>query len=87
MGSPTAKAALEGLRSEEVLVVMDGLIAQMRKDSNWERTRSDFRGAVMAADRSQEAAIQLARFVRSLQLAKMPGWMATMLKRRSWWEE
>ena len=86
MGSPTAKAALEELRSEEVMVVMDGLIAQMRKDPNWERARSDFRGAVMTAERSEEAAIQLARFVRSLQLAKLPGWMSTMVKHRTWWQ-
>ena len=87
VSSPAGKAALDALRPEELVVVMDALIGDMRKNSTWTRTRSDFRGAVMTADRSEDAAVQLSRFVRSLQLPKMPGWMATMLKGRSWWQE
>ena len=87
VSSPAGKAALDALRPEELVVVMDALIGDMRKNSAWNRTRSDFRGAVMTADRSEDAAVQLSRFVRSLQLPKMPGWMTTMLKGRSWWQE
>ena len=87
IASPSAKSALDKLRGEDLVVVMDALITQMRKDSNWNRARSDFRGAVMTADRSDDAAVQLSRFVRSLQLVKIPGWMTTMLKGRSWWQE
>ena len=87
VSSPAGKAALDALRPEELVVVMDALIGDMRKNSTWNRTRSDFRGAVMTADRSEDAAVQLSRFVRSLQLPKMPGWMATMLEGRSWWQE
>lgn len=87
ISSPAGKSALDNLRSEDFIVVMDTLISQMRKDSNWSRARRDFRGAVMTADRSKDAALQLSRFVRSLQLPKMPGWMTIMLKNRSWWQQ
>ncbi len=87
ISSPTGKSAIENLRSEELAVVMDGLISQMRKDSNWSRPRSEFRGAVMVADRSDSAALLLSKFVRSLQLPKIPGWMTTMLKNRPWWQQ
>ena len=86
LASPTAKAALDSLRGVDVVVVMNELITHMRRDPNWNRARSDFRGAVLVADRSEEAAIQLVSFVRSLQLAKLPGWMATMLKSHAWWQ-
>ena len=87
ISSPAGKAALDALRPEDLVLVMDALIGDMRKNSAWNRARSDFRGSVMTADRSEDAAVQLSRFVRSLQFPKLPGWMATMLKGRSWWQE
>lgn len=87
ISSPAAKSALDALGPEDLLQVMDGIVDGMRKNANWERARSDFRGAVITAGRSEEAATQLSRFIRSLQLPKMPGWMATMLKNKSWWQQ
>ena len=87
MSSPAAKAALDNLRSEDFTVVVDALISRMRKNANWNKARSDFRGAVMTADRSEDAASVLSRFVRSLQFPTMPGWMAVMLKNKSWWQK
>ena len=87
VSSQVGKSALDNLRSEENLVVMDALIVKMRNDSDWRRPRKDFRGAVMTADRSADAALQLKRYVKSLQFEKLPGWMNIMLKEKSWWQE
>ena len=50
---------------------MDALIVKMRNDSDWSRSRKDFRGAVMTAERSADAALQLKRYVKSLQFQKI----------------
>lgn len=87
ISSPAAKSSLDSLKAEEFEPVMEALISEMRKDSEWRRARADFRGAVITANRSQAAADILSRFIRSLQLVKIPGWMSTMLKNTTWWKD
>lgn len=87
ISSPAGKSALDTLSTEEFPLAMELIIAEMRKNSDWNRARADFRGALMTADRSVEAATLLARFIRSLQLPSYPGWMRTMLKGAKWWSE
>ncbi|WP_143570342.1 hypothetical protein [Thalassovita mediterranea] len=87
INSPSAKTALATLSGSEFLPVMEAIIEEMRKDTNWKRTRSEFRGAVLVADRSEEAAAALVRFFKSLQLEKTPAWVSTMVKDKTWWNE
>lgn len=86
ISSQAGKAVLDALGPDDGVMVMEALISEMRKDSNWARTRPDFRGALMMAQRSPAAAQLLARFIRSLQLERQPAWMSTMLKGEIWWE-
>lgn len=87
ISSPAGKSALDTLSTEEFPLAMEAIIAEMRKNSDWNRARSDFRGALITASRSDEAATLLVRFIRSLQLPAYPGWMRTMLKGAAWWSE
>jgi hypothetical protein len=64
---------------------MDQVISEMRRNPAWEKVRPDFRGAVLLARASPEAAKALSRFLRSLP--KRPPWMGTMLKSEAWFEE
>lgn len=87
INSPSAKSALAALSVPEFPRVMETIIEAMRKDTNWKRSRSDFRGAVMVADKSDEAAAALVRFFKSLQFDKTPAWISTMVKDKTWWNE
>ena len=87
IGSPAAKAALDSLAPTELVPAMEATVDAMRKNSDWTRMRADFRGATLLADRSESAAAILVRFFRSLQLAKTPGWVSTMVNDKPWWED
>ena len=81
-GAANAIAALDG--GERVLV-MEQLVGEIRKNATWDKVRSDFRGAVLLARSSPDAAKIFARFIRSLP--KRPPWMNTLLKDDDWFEE
>lgn len=72
---------------DDLPVVMEAIIAEMRKNSDWSRIRPDFRGAFMVAQQSADSGALLMRFIRSLQLPKYPGWLSTTVKGAKWWEE
>ena len=87
VNSPTAKTVLSKLEASEFLPVMESIIDEMRKNANWRRARTDFRGAVLVADKSNEAAAALVRYFKSLQLDRTPSWISTMTKDKVWWKE
>jgi len=64
---------------------MEALVAEIRKDAEWTRVRSDIRGAVLLARASNEAAKVITRFIRSLP--SQPPWLRSMLKDETWFEE
>lgn len=80
VSSQAARNAIKAVPSEEMVPVMEAIISEMRKNSDWSRARSDFRGAFVLAQHSPDAAALLARFVRSLQLQRNPAWLSAMLK-------
>ena len=85
IASPTARGALDAVPAAEHVPLMEAMIAEMRKNSDWSRARPDFRGATLVAERSSQAGALLARFIRSLQLSRLPAWMSTMIKDAGWW--
>ncbi|KQY26155.1 NTPase KAP [Caulobacter sp. Root487D2Y] len=86
ISSPAAREALDAVPPNEYVAVIEAVIAEMRKNSDWGRPRTDFRGATLVATRSPEAGSLLARFIRSLQLSRPPAWMSTMIKDADWWK-
>jgi hypothetical protein len=64
---------------------MEQLVGEMRKNAAWDKVRPDFRGALLLARNSAEAAKILARFIRALP--KRPAWMNAHIKDDDWVEE
>ncbi len=84
--SPAARAALAAVDPTEHVPIMDVLVRDMRRDTDWSRARRDFTGATVLADTSPEAAAVLMRFISSLGLPKRPAWMSSLLKDKPWSE-
>jgi hypothetical protein len=81
-----AREALTGIDSSEHILIMEALLAEMRRNADWSRARSDFRGAVILADNTPATAVLLMRFIRSLSLDRIPPWMSTMVRDKTWFE-
>lgn len=77
--SATSRAALEDIDPSETGEAMDEIITAMKRDPDWSRIRSDFRGAYLLAKHDQTAHDKLVSFIRTLP-GKRPRWMVTMMK-------
>jgi hypothetical protein len=86
LSSVAAREALTGIDSSEHVPIMEALLTEMRRNTDWSRARSDFRGAVILADSSPATGVVLTRFIRSLSLDRIPPWMSTMVRDKSWFE-
>jgi predicted KAP-like P-loop ATPase len=85
ISSRAASDAIASLEADEPIAVMEQLIGEMRKNSAWEKVRSDFRGSLLLARHSNNAAKLLGRFLRSLP--RQPAWMLSVLKDDAWHRE
>jgi predicted KAP-like P-loop ATPase len=83
LASRAAANAIAGLSAGQDIMVMEGLVAELRKNPDWAKTRSDLRGAVLLSRSSPEAAKILSRFIRTVP--DHPPWMRTMLKDETWY--
>lgn len=86
VSSVTARKALEGIDVSEHGLIMDRLIAEMRRNGEWSRARSDFRGAIILADVAPSTGIALMRFISSLPFERMPPWIGTLVRDKPWFE-
>ena len=82
--SPAARQAIASVPSGEHGLLMHALIAEMRRSPDWGRPRGDFRGALVLAEVSPSTAEALGRFIRTLDLPKLPRWLSAMIKDRAW---
>jgi predicted KAP-like P-loop ATPase len=85
ISSKGAAEAIAGLDSAEHILVMEQLVAEMRKNPVWDKVRPDFRGALLLARSSADAAKIFSRFIRSLP--HRPLWMKAHIKDEDWFEE
>ena len=84
MSSRAATLAIGTLEGAERIAAMEQLISEMRKNPEWSKIRSDFRGAVLLARNSPEGGKVLGRFVRALP--ERPTWMNPLIKDDAWVE-
>jgi predicted KAP-like P-loop ATPase len=82
VSSQAAAEAAASIKVSERAHAMDELVAAMRKDTDWSKARPDFRGAIILANASAEAATILNRFIRSIK--GRPKWMKAMLDNQDW---
>lgn len=85
VSSVVAKEAVAALDPAEHVTVMDQLVSEMRKNSDWEKTRPDVRGAVVLARASASAGAVFSRFI--VALPKRPKWLNALIKDESWFSE
>lgn len=84
VSSTAAADAAAGIDPAEAVAAMDEMIAEMRKNADWSKLRSDVRGAVVLARTWPDAAAQLSRYIRSL--TQRPKWLETLIKNETWVE-
>ncbi|WP_417425943.1 KAP family P-loop NTPase fold protein [Hoeflea sp.] len=77
--SAASKAALGDIAPSEIGEAMDEIIATMKRNPDWNRIRSDFRGAYLLAKHDQAAHEKLVNFIGTLP-GKRPRWMVAMMK-------
>jgi predicted KAP-like P-loop ATPase len=82
ISSQVASEAAASIKVSERAHAMDELVAAMRKDSDWSKARADFRGAIILAKASADAATILNRFIKSIK--GRPKWMNAMLDNQDW---
>lgn len=80
LNSMASKAALEDIQAPETGEAMDEMIATMKRDPDWSRIRSDFRGAYLLAKRDPIAEEKLVNFIGTIP-GKQPRWMQAMMKK------
>ncbi|MGI3899891.1 MAG: KAP family P-loop NTPase fold protein [Janthinobacterium lividum] len=82
--SQAARAAIATVDGGEHSALMDALIGEMRRKTDWSRPRSDFRGALVLAEVSAPTGEALGRFVRTLEMQRPPRWMTTLMAGKPW---
>lgn len=85
LASAAARDAVKLVDPSEHMAMMDALIAEMRKNSDWTKNRNDFRGAVVLARLVPATGPALSRFIKSL--LDRPRWTSAMIKDEDWFEE
>lgn len=82
ISSKGAVDAIGTLDATERVMAMEQILREMQKDPTWDKSRNDFRGALLLARSAPEAAKALVRFVKTLP--KQPPWMAAILRNETW---
>ncbi|RWX35239.1 KAP family P-loop NTPase fold protein [Rhizobium leguminosarum] len=77
--SAASKTAIEEIEASGIGEAMDEMIATMKRDPDWTRIRSDFRGAYLLAKHDSLAHEKLVGFIRTLP-GRRPRWMVAMMK-------
>lgn len=84
LSSGAAKEAINSVEAVEQVALMDALIDEMRRHSEWRKVRADFRGAVLLARANIDTGQQLKRFIS--KLPNVPSWMNAMIKNDDWYK-
>lgn len=85
--SAAAKTVLGSVEPTELNAVMEALIAEFRKHSDWKNMPEGFHGALVLADTFPETGQLLARFVRSPSIGKLPPWLNQAVKDEAWFKD
>lgn len=86
-GSQNTQDAIRGLTSDEKISVMETLIEQLRKVNNWDKSPNGFVGACLLAEKSEDGARILNRFIIELKQSVEQPWLNTALKNANWYKE
>ena len=82
MSSTVAEQIFSSLNENEVTMVMESLITELRQISDWEQRPKPFNGASFLANKSSKAGKMLKNFLVDVE-PKQP-WLRTLLKNATW---
>lgn len=86
-GSQGTQDAIQQLTMDEQISVMDALVEQLRKVDNWDKSPNGFVGACLLAEKSEDGARILNRFIIGLKQSVKKPWLNTALKNANWYKE
>lgn len=78
--SPAAKQAIAAVDPAEHLPIMEALINEMRRTTDWQAKPAGVAGATALADVSQKARERLAEFLAAIPGEPRPLWLQAMIK-------
>lgn len=84
LSSPRLKSAIKSLPADDMLPVLEGLLEQLSKTTDWSRKPAGFAGAIALARKSEGAGVRLKSFI--LGIGKIPSWMKVQIKDDDWWK-
>ena len=82
LSSPAASKHISALDASDVLPVLDGLLTELRKVTDWSTRPQGLAGALLLASKFSEASASLKVFVRERDL-KAP-WFKALTKNFKW---
>jgi len=84
ISSPTGKSVAEKIALEDHVPVMEGILDHLRQVTGWRKQPEGFAGALLLAQRSQEASKLLVRFISGI--TDQGPWMNAALKDQEWFK-
>jgi len=82
--SQAAELAIAAMQTDDHLPVIDQLIKELRKSSDWMKVPRGFHGAVFLAKRVKIAGSRLGEYVASLPEGGVGAWIVPLLKDEEW---
>lgn len=82
--SPSANQVVTLLDSSECSTVMEALVTEFRKESDWKRKPAGFEGAIILTKHEPNSGKILAELIRSLRFENLPPWLNVMVKKSAW---
>lgn len=82
--STAAERVIAALHSGDHIPVMDELIGELRKATDWAKAPTGFHGAVFLAKRAKVVSARLGEYVASLPEGSVGAWMAPLLEGEDW---
>lgn len=86
MASRTATSAADAIPEAERPAVMRAMLETFRSHGDWLKSPTGFHGALILADRSPEAAADLAAFIRRANPETLPPWLGILVGEKPWFK-
>ncbi|MBK4717642.1 hypothetical protein JJL56_02050 [Azospirillum sp. YIM DDC1] len=86
MASKSAVTAANAIPESERAAVMKAMIETFRPHGDWLNSPTGFHGALILADRSAEAAVDLAAFINLTNPQGPPPWLGQYVREKSWFK-
>jgi predicted KAP-like P-loop ATPase len=84
---PSARSAVSAMDASEHGVVMEAVVTELSKHTDWTKSPPGFNGARILAELAPDTGKILARFIRKITGDELKPWMKPILKDAPWWSK